>query len=455
MARVKRLKFRNIVGIDELEIEPGKWTVLEGGNAAGKTSALLGLASISEGGHDPTLLRQGEEEGEVWMLIEDVDEETGEAGELDGVEIRKRIKRDESTLDVKDPKRGPIGASKTFVDEILDAVSFNPVKFLTSDDRVEILLEAIDARVDEDQLLEAVGDVQVADAIIAKASDRGALDAIDAVRKEVYDKRTGVNRVAREKRTTADELRDTLPGDGADPQDIEEELAEAEAALEAERAERDERLEAVRSKTEKGVEELQRERDAEVERLQKEIERVRNEYQEGIDEARMTRDERVKEIEEAYGFEISQRQDLVSTLRERLKAVEGASRTREMIQEAETTAEEREAEADEMTAALGRLDELKERLLEDLPIEDAEVRDGELYVGGIPFDRLNSAKQADCVVQIAEARAGDLKLMVVDDLELLDKPHFEAMAERIKASPLQAIVTRVREDGGPLRVRNE
>ncbi len=79
-----------------------------------------------------------------------------------------------------------------------------------------------------------------------------------------------------------------------------------------------------------------------------------------------------------------------------------------------------------------------------------EIRGGEVYKGGIPFDRLNRAEQVKLAIRVAQLRAGELKLVCVDGLEVLDAQTFAAFAENAPRAGLQFVVTRVAP--GPLSV---
>lgn len=456
MLRPKLIRIRNIMGIEELEIEPGKVTVLEGGNATGKSSVLEAVKSIVEGGHDATLLRKGAEEGEAVIVLGDVGED-GSPGEHDGVEIRKRVTREKSDLKVTHPRFGNVSAPKGYVEGLLRAAAFNPVQFMTSDDRVRILLDALDPEVSAEDLELAVDPDAFPDlglpCLIEEAAEKPALDAIEHLRSAIYDERTGVNRIAKEKRATAKQLTESLPSDGEDPKEIRAALEEAEDNLEEEREERAKRQRRAEEAWQKECEEIRSKRDARVEELQREIADVKNSAQEALDQATEERNRELEEIRTTFSEEIDQRRDLTTVLRERLRAAESAEGTRRNIREAEAAAEEHERRSETLSEALERLDRLKEKVLEDLPIGGAEIRDGELYVDGIPFERLNSQKRVEIAVEVAEMLAGDLGLVIVDDLELLDRDHFESLVARLEASPLTAIVTRVAQDGSPLRVK--
>lgn len=448
MARVKGVRIRNIMGIEELEFEPGKVTRIQGENASGKSSVLEALKALVAGGHDATLLRAGEEEGEVVILI---DPEDGTGAE---VEARKRVTAEKSDLSVRHSKLGTLGAPKRYIDGLLDATAFNPVAFLTASDRVERLLEAADSRVEEADLaaaIEGVPEDEVELPELAPLAELPALQAIEALASRIYSARTGVNRIVREKSTTAEELRSSLPADGAAPEQVSGQLRSAEAQLEKEREEEREKIEEARELTRQKIKEAQENSASVVAELQTLIEEEEARARDAVQKLKDEREAAVEQIRSGYSEEIDRWVSEVGTLRERLRAVEDAERSRALIEKAEEEAERRAAESEALTAALERLEALKLEALDSLPIEGATIEGGELFVDGVAFDRLNSARKVEEVMKIAEARAGELGLMIVDDLELLDAEHFEAMVEAIEASPLQAIVTRV-TDGTPLTI---
>lgn len=444
--RAKRVRIRNIMGIEDLEFEPGKITRIEGANASGKSSVLESLKSIIEGGHDATLLRKGEEEGEIVILLED------------DVEVRKRVTADRSTLEVRHPEFGKISAPKTYIEKLVDPTAFNPVRFMMADDRVELLLEAVGTTISTEELEKAVGDVPFEELPssfnLNDLDGAPALEAIETVRKAIFSARTGVNRILRDKSTTAEELKSSLPADGAAPSEVQSELRDAEKALEEERDEQRAKVQEKEDEAAKEIREIEMALDERVAELRDMITKAKEEAQEKIDQVRAEKEEAVQKVRDGYSEEIDRWVETVGSLRERARAVDDAARSRRLITEAEAEAQRRKEQSDALTAALERLEGLKVEAMESIPIEGAEIQDGELYVDGVAFDRLNSARKTEIVLEIAKVRAGDLGLVIVDDLELLDEDHFQAMVEGIEASDLQAIVTRVR-DGAPLTISTD
>ena len=88
--------------------------------------------------------------------------------------------------------------------------------------------------------------------------------------------------------------------------------------------------------------------------------------------------------------------------------------------------------------------------MQRLPIPGAEVRDGEIYVNDVPFDRINRAQQVQFALNLARLRAGELGLVLVDGLECLDAETYPAFEAAAATTGLQFLVNRV--TSGPLKV---
>jgi hypothetical protein len=137
-------------------------------------------------------------------------------------------------------------------------------------------------------------------------------------------------------------------------------------------------------------------------------------------------------------------------IRERIAVIDEASRqaaqhdrTRQMIESMHEQSMRMQAESDDYTASLEQIDAYREKLLSELPIPGLVVQDGQIYREGVQFDRLNTAQQVEIAVEIARLRAGDLGIICVDGLELLDSERYEEFKKRAIDSGLQMFVSRV------------
>ena len=239
--KISKIRISNILGIDELEFSPGKYTELSGSNGSGKTSVLEAIKAALSGGHDATLLRKGADKGEVVLVLDD------------GTEITKRVTSTGSDTKVKQDGK-TVSRAVEAIRKLTDLVSINPVEFLTAakKDRVQILLESMPVQIDTAKLSQISGFTVDAGLQVA------GLAAVDAIRQKVYDERTVTNRLAKEKRATITQLAQAMPSAPAGVTGSEDDICKQ---VDAATAARDAELERMRIKMDGIKEDNQRQID--------------------------------------------------------------------------------------------------------------------------------------------------------------------------------------------------
>lgn len=450
--KVSKIKINSILGIEHLEIEPGKLVEISGANGTGKTSVLDAIRCALSGGHDATLLRQGATEGEVVLVLED------------GVEISKRITADKSDTVVRHPEFGKITKTAAYLKKLSDALSLNPVEFLTapSKDRVNILLEAIPMTVTADQLREIP-----AIALQGIDLDKHALTVIGQIGKALYDLRTGVNRAAKEKAATAKQMTETLPAEAPEG-DWKDQLETLTGEFKELQRITSAQVSACKqthgAEVEKAKAGFMEQKQAILLETERDIEKIRADAAIAIGIAEEKRNKAVDEILHAMDAELSKMEaefrpknadlnERIGQARTMIEQHAKAESTRTFITQLTEEANKLDAEASKLTHALGRLEILKSNLLEKLPIEGLSVEDGEIKLGGIAFDRVNESKRIRLAIEIAKLRAGSLGLVAVDGLERLDPKTFATFKKEAAKSGLQFVISRVSE--GPLSIESE
>lgn len=429
--QVSHVKISNILGIRELEFTPKGFTEVLGTNGAGKSSVLNAIKAALSGGHDGTLLRNGADKGEIVLVLDN------------GTQIKKQVTAEATNVTVlRDEKK--LGRPAEAIKALHDVLSVNPVEFLRAPEkaRVDALLQVMPIKVSEDRLQDIAGQGPVFDL----SAGLTGVDRIEALKKTVFDDRTGINRAARDKEGTINQLRATLPDVVADAPvtdaSLLAQLDEIDCARDRELERIADKLAGLKAAHEDKVSGL-RARIAEIERLMQ-AEQVA--YAEITAKAAgAAADARAAHAQARAGVEAQ-----VKSIEEAQKAAARFEQTREtigrMVEELDTL----KRDSQERTIALEQLDAYKAELLASLPIPGLEVIEGKLYRYGVPFDRLNTAQQVEIAVEIAKLRAGELGLICVDGLELLDAGHYEAFREHAAASGLQMIVSRVADQ--PLAV---
>ena len=425
--KIAHIKISNILGIDELELSPQGFNEISGPNGSGKTSILEAIKAVTRAGHDATLLRKGAEQGESVLVLDD------------GTELALKVTPAGSTTTVRrDGKK--VGRPVEAIKALTDALSVNPIEFLSAPkkDRVRVLLEAMPLTADAARLSAMAGmEVQAQPGV-------HALQVIQQVHTQVYDERTGVNREFKSKNATIEQLKQAIPaapaGIDGDEQALEARIAEIDAAKQAELDRISAKLQGIRAEAQEKIDALL----AQIDAIKKDT----------ADWERKAGTQREKSLQKFA----AEREPVVAQLSLIRSNRDLAARRRQTLDTIDVLATEAEKlgdEANRLTQALAEIEAYKSELLASLPIPGLEVRDGEVFRDGVPFDRLNTAQQVDIAVELAKLRAGKLGVICVDRIECLDPKSLEAFRARALESGLQMFVTRVGEDEFSIDTRNE
>lgn len=439
---IQHITIKNILGIKDLEFSPEGFTSIEGPNGAGKTSVLEAIKATVKSGHDATLLRHGEEKGEVVFVLDN------------GQSITKKVTAAASTTEVRDADGKKMARPAEAIKALTDMLSVNPVEFLTAPkkDRVKVLLESMPLEADNDELSKLSG--------INVTSQPGvhALSVIEAVAKQVYDLRTGTNGAVKEKSATINQLRLAMPEAVEGVEGSEDEIEQQIAAA---TQERDVMLGKIRAKLDGIKAKAQSDIDALRTKLQADIDALKAAAQEQVDAINADVADNTARANVANEKSAAKFTEVTTPLTSALSVIKanrsaGVKReqTLAMIEQMTEDLEVLKDTAEKQTKALADIEAYKSRLLSSLPIPGLEVRDGEIFRNDLPFDRLNTAQQVEVAVEIAKLRSGELGIMCVDGLELLDSAKFEAFRESAIESGLQLFVTRVGDSEFAINTQN-
>jgi ABC-type cobalamin/Fe3+-siderophores transport system ATPase subunit len=473
--RISKITIKNIMGVEELEIEPGRVTVLYGENGVGKTSVLEAIRSALAGGTDATLLRSGTETGESVILLDD------------GTEIRSLVTPDKTKADVVHPDYGKLPRPAQFRAKLSDALSLNPIEFLSApaSKRTDLLLRALPMTITQHQL----GFVPTF-ALQSADFNQHALSVISSIYKTMYDTRTGVNRSEKDKRATARQMTDAMPA--APPEggnwndeleiltdewrqlnktamfnvrDIADSLAKAKVKIDDEKQELIDaasreataHVDKVKDDLQAAIDKLRAEAGEEIAKTWAGMDAVKESAEQKakamIDLAEASASEKKKALEAEFRPKDAELKEKIGKAKAMIEAHTKARDAQEFIKSQIEQADSLEAESKNLTEAIDKLEALKSNLLGQLPIKGLSVQDGDIYVDGIPFDRVNESKRIRLAIEIARMRAGSLGLIIVDGLERLDPKTFDAFKKQALKSDLQFVITRVSE--GPLRIETE
>lgn len=439
--KIAHIRINNILGLEEFEMSPGgTLTEISGDNGLGKTSILEAIKAATQGGHDATLLRKGADKGEIVLVLDD------------GTELHKKVTADKSSLDlIKDGKKVPRPSDT--IKGLTDLLSVNPVDFLTAPkkDRVKVLLEAMPIEVDPARLTEITSiplDLQ---------PGTHGLAMIEAVHKMVFEDRTGTNRAVKEKESTINQLGLAMPevpgGIEGDEDALLQQIETLRAARDAETTRIDTKLTGMRKDSSDKVQAIKADAQARIDAIKAECQAAVDAEVAAMNQTEGTAGRVRQKALDTFTEQAGPINETLAAIRTNRNAFAKREQTKATISQMEAELEDLRADAARQTKALDDLDAYRSELLASLPIPGLEVKDGEVFRDGVPFDRLNTAQQVDIAIEIAKLRAGDLAICCVDRFEALSPDTLAAFRERAAASNLQLIVTRV--DRGELTIQTQ
>lgn len=431
--KIAHVKINSILGIKELEFTPEGFNEISGPNGAGKTSVLEAIKSVLTGGHDATLLRKGADKGEVVLVLDD------------GTEISKRVTANGSPVTITQDGQ-KVKRPTDVIKALADMLSVNPVDFLRAPkkDRVRVLLETMPLEADVVEL------ARLSRVEVNAQPGLHALAVISMVHKQVYDDRTGTNRAVKEKESTINQLQlampDAVEGVVGSEDELRAQVETASTALNTElnrvrdkldgiRQENQKKIDAIRIQVQEKIDAAKAEGQAAVEAIQAEEKRI-----EGL------ADQQREKTKQAHTDLVTPLNQVLENIKQHRSAQAKREQAIDTIKVMEEELEGLMQDAANQTQALTDIEGYKSKLLSSLPIPGLEVIDGEVFRDGVQLDRLNTAQQVDIAVEIAKLRAGDLGVICVDGIELLDTAAFEEFKVRALESNLQLFVSRVSDE---------
>lgn len=421
---IKQIKISNILGLKELEFTAGKFVEISGKNGAGKTSVIESIKAGLKGGSTAQLLHNGAEQGEIVIILDD------------GMEIRKSINSTTAKLDVTQKGR-KISKPQGLLDELIDLLSANPVQFLTADkkSRLNYLLEALPLELPAKDIEQIIKHCEM-DITVPQSHP---LEVFASVHNDIYNERREVNRLAKDKNSALNQLKETVKDIDFEPAEVDIKIAELAAKETQMRAKKDEYDKGIQDKYNSAVDNATIEYQDALKIIQDIFENAKNR---AVDARQKQKDELNRHFTEKMGELTSE----LAYFREKQKQSGAMQKTKELIKQYSNEYESLTSASELMSNGLTALSALKESMLKELPVQGLEITDGEIFFDGVAFDKLNTAKQIAIAIEVAKLRTKDLKLICVDGLERFDTQTYNEFKKQSIASGLQMIVTRVSDD---------
>lgn len=431
------------------------------------SSVLQAIVAAFGGGNKSHLLRNGTEEGEIVVELDNG------FRHITKISANGATKRSVVTAD-----GGTISAAQGWLESRLNPLSFSPIQFVeaSNEDRIRQLLRIARLQLRHADLTAAGGRFIVAAPKTTAEFVENPLFIIDGIKKSIFDTRTGINRSRKDKTGHVEELRKTIPAGLDTEPDLSAPRAEYEAvrkqaaterkAIEDKAAADKHAIEQSANNTRTAAELLARDEEkaaraaltqrlSEIARVKEATLKTANEAEKAaLAEIASIKATAMESLQERLGPRAEELRETIGKLEQAALQYSAAESTRSSIKRSEDEIAKLDAESKEATAALERLEALKGKLLEALPVPGLEIRDGELWFKGVRFDTTNTAEQYTVAMQLAAAAAGELKIIQLDGVERLDAEKRAAVEAWADGSDCQFWCSRV-VDGSPLTLTSE
>lgn len=435
--KISKINIHNLLGIEDLEITPtGNIIEVSGRNGRGKSSVLesikgaLGISEYSK------LLRNGEESGQVTLDLGDMRLERKYTEKGDKLKLQGKVAGTDSYSNLTAPAK--------ILKGLFNPNSINPLSLLTAKPKelLDAVLMAMPMTVDGEYLSEIADGSEV-------DTDEHALVVIDKVTKEIFTERTGVNRDLKTAKTTMEQLEATLPEVIPLTDEIEQEIEDNNTKMESIKSSARKVGRVVRQRYSEEI--LAKEGEvssveADIQALLEQIDILKETKANLQGDLRSLNTERDTKAEAAVEAELGKVDDLQERnqqLAKQMSELGVYSNTQKQVAQWASQVKSAQKKANELTSSLEKLQEYKEKLCEDLPIEGLEIKDGNLYYNDVVFETLNTASKVTLVIELAKLSAGDLGIVVIDNSEHLDTDTYKAFIKEAAKTDLQFIVSRV------------
>lgn len=405
---LKQVKIVNLGMFEEQILNINEINILKGRNASGKTSILDSIKSYIIRGDNKSLIRKGCESGYIEVTYKE------------GGQIARAVKtfniNKPAKLQLWDRNNVIMPQAQTVVDSFHDAKSIDIGDFLDKkkDEQGEILLKACPLKTSKseiDELLKpakdgfGISDELREDALNKVDSwDEHALSVIEKITKYIFDSRTAKNHEIKRLTGHLETLMSSMDSDFDTSKDWSAEAEKVQASIDVMEKEKYEELQKMESDYE-----------AEITKLREECRRKELLKADA-------RNDILHEIEAKYH---EKNETLVSdreTARANSKFEEQARMNKENCEATKADLENANTKSGAMSAAIDKLRNHKKELAEKLPIKGLEYKEDGIYLDGLKWSQVNSARSLELSLEVTDLKfpEGGSRMAFIDGFERLD-----------------------------------
>jgi len=496
--KIKKLEIRNALGVKQLDLEPGKLTMIQGGSEKGKSSIIEAIEkAVYNTNRRVEFVRAGENEALVYIEFDN------------GIDVTRKIRKNKSDY-IKVTKDGAVVTSpESFLKSLTNGYAFNPISFMNHSDKeqTDLLLGLIPLNLTPEMISEWLGELPPIN------TDEHGLKVLKSAEKYYYSKRTEANRelkttetqfhalsgqlpvnydpaewadvslqvqyeqIATVKETliAIEESKETIAKSVDDEKEIQTKFGDRISRLEAEADADKEKIkresEKEKSTLELEISELQKKIEARKARLESfdsimenKISTVDERFKLSKEHIEKTKQERLESIVERVekakaflnaAFDVPDLEKLKEKA-EHAEKMKGFLRVYENVEAVKTKLEELKKVTENYDIKIGTCRTKPAELLaqKKMPVNGLGINDSfQVTIDGLPIKNLSTSRQMQLALEIARTTAGDLKLICVDQFESLDADRRKEFLEAIEDDNFEYFITQV--TNGELSISTE
>lgn len=442
--RIAKVKIQNIMAIRELEFSPDTVTILEGGNATGKSSVIRALDLMFQRGHDADLILDP-----IRLPIPPYPAECRKwkkprSGKVeitlsDGSTLIATVRAKNTLRDWFSATGEKLGGSDK-IRELVTGIALDPGRFIDpvgskaekEKARLDFLLDVLPVDIPIEKVREFIPDVL------------GPVDLarIDSHIEGFATKRTGINQQVALLDKSTQQLERLLPEDdetdwAAAAEEAQGKVTDARSVLDGLAKDRDVLVRAEQNEIEKRCEENIAGLQTQIAAFKEQRVRKSAEMQE---RAQRLYEGKAREHEQS----LQDLRETLGTARERAAGQERAAGIREQIALNRKDWALEARRSGDLTEQIEGLRGLRKDALSDLPIEGLDIRGGRVFVDDTPIEHLNDSDRLLIALQIATQGDNLLRFVYLEHSEFLEEDRFRRAVETLnKTGDVQVVLHRV------------
>ena len=417
---IKRVTIQNFLGIEELDVQPGKVTILTGKNGAGKSSFLKAIqAAFHAKGKQVKLIHDDEDSARILVDLGDMQVARGltQAGG-NNLTVRSEHGKYDKPQGVLDALTG-------------SPLTFNPVEFFNAspNEQREMILSAVPVEVSQEDLMGWLNRAVPVD------TNKHGLEVLADAEACLYDERKAANVVKKERENTVAVLQTEIP-EGFDSAawrgvDVSDVHAEIQAVAEAQ---------AKKAILEKRKVEIEHARDIAVSAI------------EALSKQLLEKETELSAMDDTYGdiceqldaIEIPDASDANAKLQEYTDAKANLDKL-DRLAAADTQLAEATEESEKLDELVKLIRTKPAQLMAkaNLPIEGLEITPDDIKLNGVSITTLSDSERLLFALDVVKALNAQFKVICVDGVEKLDKENLEIFFTAIADDDCQYFVAQV------------